>query len=352
MASAGCEGSQDEWMCGGLYISDLGVLFASGEADEFSSGLVPWAGIRHIDADGAHVKLSLQDRQFQALRLQLSIPNDREWIEEYWKLRSIASVDVESIEKDESVIHPSEDLSPASTSRTSLFSRMTGGSACDSQDSVLRDIRHSMRQSVKSISSYMVASPPSSLGESLHEGQLPELTLAKVRSALEGGGCVLEHTRASVKAMEPMESTPWLASKRVAGSLVRRVTCTVPVPQDIPKALSRIVSLPDVSRCTKIYRLHFCGDKMTLTNQSTTHDITFGENFRVVEEVTFEAHPSGGVEFKLYCDVVWVTPLPWTHKMVKAYIEKKSKETAVTSVACLREILLAQTAAGPAGHES
>merc|ERR1712050_711461 len=95
-------------------------------------------------------------------------------------------------------------------------------------------------------------------------------------------------------------------SKRSPGVMVRKTTFTLPVPQDFSKAVTRLVNLPSETKVTAIYRLCHDADTLVFTVQFCSHDIPFGENFRVHETVQFKPHSVDGVEATKWVEVMWV----------------------------------------------
>lgn len=107
--------------------------------------------------------------------------------------------------------------------------------------------------------------------------------------------------------------------------MVRKATFTLPVPQDFPRAVTRLVNLPVETKVTAVFRLHPQADQLVFTVQFCSHDIPYGENFRVHETVVFKADPAGGAETQQWVEVLWIASLPWTHGVLKSIIEQKSK---------------------------
>lgn len=50
------------------------------------------------------------------------------------------------------------------------------------------------------------------------------------------------------KQAADLSMTPWRASKQSPGVLVRKATFLFPIPQDFPKAVTRLVSIPEATK--------------------------------------------------------------------------------------------------------
>jgi len=129
-------------------------------------------------------------------------------------------------------------------------------------------------------------------------------------------------------------ATPWGESKRAPGVMVRKATFTVPVPQDFPRAVTKLVQLPKETRVTAIFRLLLSqDDDLIFTAQICSHDIPYGDNFRVHETSRFRAASSGGIEATNWVEVMWIANLPWTHGALKSLIDQRTR-TKTESLMC------------------
>merc|ERR1712039_588249 len=98
------------------------------------------------------------------------------------------------------------------------------------------------------------------------------------------------------KQAKDISATPWTESKRSLGVMVRKITFTVPVPQDFPRAITRLVQLPTETRVTAIFRLLSQDSDLVVTGQLCSHDIPYGDSFRVHETVRFRATGESGAK--------------------------------------------------------
>merc|ERR1712060_576017 len=84
-------------------------------------------------------------------------------------------------------------------------------------------------------------------------------------------------------------------------------------------------SIPESSLLTEVFQLRAEENTVVLTSQYCTHDIPYGESFRIQETIAFQALPSGEIDFKKWCEVIWVTALPWLLTPLKGFVETKTK---------------------------
>lgn len=383
--------TDDEWAMGCLFISDTGLAFDSGdipgECISFQTGFIPWQEITGIDKPfGPKTLLTLSlksapGRPFSTLRLQLSITGDVEWLEEFWRFRTglgglglgrIRAGSCTVPDGDEMIQAPRESFVPRllhaqldHDEHAPLVGSGSGVALAVDEDrtgelsgpSILQRRRHTLRLSAtsmplgpsmsgasdgklaKSISEAFADTPSGPVAAQvpvnespLRTEQLPTLTLAQVGAALASDDCVPRCLREGSLAVTDLMVTPWAESRRMPGTWVRRATFRMSLPKDIPRAISRLISLPETSSVTMVYRLRRNDERVVMTSQTCTHEVTFGENFRVQETLLFQPSDGPCLEAAKYAEIIWVAPLPWTHSAIKSFIEKKAKADSTTSM--------------------
>jgi len=119
------------------------------------------------------------------------------------------------------------------------------------------------------------------------------------------------------------EPCRWASSSRVEGTAVRVLNFTMPLPQDLPRAVAILINLPESTRITNTYRLRKSADEITLIVQVNTPGVPFGENFRIQELSSFRRLPGGGIELRKWVEVIWIVALPWGCGPIKTFAEKK-----------------------------
>jgi len=139
-------------------------------------------------------------------------------------------------------------------------------------------------------------------------------------------------------------STAWEDCKLHPGSQVRKCIYTTPVPQDIPAFAKRLLNVPEqIGGCT-VWRLSGTNQELLLLQHSYTRDLLYGDRFKVQSIIHFSEENSG-VTIQQWIEIVWVKPLPWTHGMVRHFIDTKARQDAMDSagdmVQCLKDAVAA-----------
>jgi len=390
MASAGDE----EWFLGGLFISDVGIVFdTGGNVDDsicFQTGFLAWTRVVELERPGPKtemvLKLSSGFKNFSELRLQLSIVDDVEWIEEFWKLRTSFGPSVDNMIPDEkeSIQLPlktsrprllmngggqSPTVSPhkrqESIKRTpsillqrrlsgcvsgqlktpAVATPATGGATVSGGDSPVTVLQTRLLSTESAVSEVYAEAPDGRKAAQAPENEaplckdsLPAATAEAIFAALRREDCLPRVVRETREARD-VAATPWSESRRTAGLWVRKASFTIPLPKDFPKAVTRLVALPEESNITAVFRVFQRDNMVFMTTQSCSHDVPFGENFRVHETVAFKPSPSGGVDIEKWVEIMWVAALPWTHGVLRGVIEKKAKADAAKDLGGLLSVL-------------
>lgn len=162
---------------------------------------------------------------------------------------------------------------------------------------------------------------------------MPSADIAAISAKLTSDNWLTSFLKENKKARD-ISATQWAESKRSPGVMVRKATFTVPVPQDFPRAVTKLIQLPIETKVTAIFRLLLLqDDDLIFTAQMCSHDIPYGDNFRVHETVRFRLTEGGGVESTNWVEVMWISSLPWTHGMLKSIIDQRTK-TKTESLMC------------------
>lgn len=271
------------------------------------------------------------------MRLQLSVTHDMEWLTAFWQLHA----GIAQLRRMPSKAEPANTSGKWQLKNKDALDVPTESAANSRENSpenspvsLLQREPNTIAMKVSHMSSGNSSSSFADTGECVplaeapgaepaQTEQLETLTLEKAREALENEDCLPRFLRENVNAFE-LTTTPWSESKRISGTLVRKSTFKMALPTDIPHFLQRLIAMPQNSSVTTVYCLRASPEQLILTFQTCTHDVTFGENFRVKETLAFEGLPAGGVKVKQWIEVVWLEPLPWTHSAIQSYIENRS----------------------------
>jgi len=175
--------------------------------------------------------------------------------------------------------------------------------------------------------------------EPLFTGNLAGMSLNEVRLKLHSKDWPMAQFLKEALGAYDLTETRWCTSESVPGTAARRARFIMPLPKDVPGAVAMLVSLPETSHVTIVYRLRDSESEVVLLQQTCTHDVTFGENFRVQETLSFTPSRAGGVDVRKWVEVIWAVSLPWSMGAVKSFIERKSNSAAKASASHLVRVL-------------
>jgi len=152
------------------------------------------------------------------------------------------------------------------------------------------------------------------------------LSLARAQAALErtDNSPLLNFLEEAFQCSN-FSTTDWMHSSDTGNAKIRHSSYTMPVPGDIPDVVARLLRVPDTIRGTTVWRMHADSRELVLVQHTQTKDVLYGDRFKLQNTMSVVEEPTGGVMVSTWTDVVWATPLPWTHGMIKHVIEKKAK---------------------------
>jgi len=169
---------------------------------------------------------------------------------------------------------------------------------------------------------------------------LPKVTIPRLRDALERtDSCPLLRFLRDEMGCYDMRTTNWKSNGDEAGGLVRKSDYTMLVPRDIPETAARLLRIPEHITGTTIWHLRRDGPDLLVVQHSYTGDVLYGDRFQLQNTFSFRPEPEGGIVISTWTDVVWVSPLPWTHTVVRHVIERKAKADSVAVAAQLADII-------------
>lgn len=120
-------------------------------------------------------------------------------------------------------------------------------------------------------------------------------------------------------------TTAWEEGGEHAGTKVRKCSYITPVPADVPAFARRLLSVPDEISTSTVWQLSGDEKEMLLQQHSYCRDILYGDRFKVQNVLHFCEETEGVVTARQWMDIVWDKPLPWTHGVVRHFIETKTK---------------------------
>lgn len=376
------------WFPGGLFISDCGVAFDSGKIQgfplAFRTGLLRWEDIVKIDRTVTSgqcpvttLALTLAGGlKMDKLLVQLSISEDVEWLEQFWGLATDNSplggnfpvpqrqwsipTEFDSLEIPLKTPMPRLMRGDATPPSRGVFQEAEDGAktrirSIGRQDSLLDSLVNLNESEEVSKSE----AEPQPMLQTLPTSEFPTVPGpddaclgAPLKAVRMGSGVSLEKLKKiffredfmrrfywEQNKAEELTTSGW--AKSTHGNLFLKVSFIMPLPDDVPRVITRLVSIPTKSRATAVWQMTCTETCIRVTYQTCTHEVPFGENFRIQETVSFEKE-GAGIEMKKWANVVWVSSLPWTHGIVKTFTEQKAIDTATKSFGMMQSFLESQ----------
>eukprot|EP00435_Cladocopium_sp_Y103_P035812 s3630_g9.t1 len=155
---------------------------------------------------------------------------------------------------------------------------------------------------------------------------IQQATVSKIWSVLKRlDACPLIQFLSQVGNCYDFHTTPWVA---IPGAQVRTCCYMAPVPEDVPHFARRLLNVPDQLSSTSVWRLVQGPEEMRFVQHSSTSDVLYGDRFKVQCTVRFREQAQG-VVVDQWCDIVWDMPLPWTHVVVRHFIEHRALHDAL-----------------------
>lgn len=336
----------DDYSLGGLFLSDVGLAFDTGNVPEgrVESGFICWKDVEKFTRPAAANSLVLSvvgNPNFSELRLQLTITADAEWFEGFVESVIGDVVVEEGTARSKAVAFKDQvSTSSISTQQDGPKVLLTQLSSCSSiategskqPDAWITRAEHRAITLASRLSGEYAEAPGGRQAFHIPEGdkplaveKLPSAIIATISAKLSHDNWLTSFLKEN-KLARDICATPWAECTRAPGVMVRKATFTVSVPQDFPRAVTKLVQLPKETKVTAIFRLLLSQeDDLIFTAQICSHDIPYGDNFRVHETARFRPTGSTGVEATNWVEVMWIADLPWTHGALKSIIDQRTK---------------------------
>lgn len=175
---------------------------------------------------------------------------------------------------------------------------------------------------------------------------IQQATVSKIWSVLKRlDACPLIQFLSQAGNCYDFHTTPWVACNVIPGAQVRKCCYMAPVPEDVPGFARRLLNVPDQLSSTSVWRLVRDPEEMRFVQHSYTSDVLYGDRFKVQCTVRFREQTQG-VVVDQWCDIVWDKPLPWTHGVVRHFIEHRARHDAMAMggdlVRCIQDALESQ----------
>lgn len=323
--------SSEEWFMGRLFVSERGVAvqgsmgtIAHRKEAQVSSGLVPWECVADMEQDTlqqtvliVHLKPGTLDQS--ELRLQLGMSAECDRLRQAWDhYKNHEDIDFHSFLSVVSGISENHNQDGVRNMINSQVMRNGLRSFHLKADSPITQTFH--------VATKGLAQVPNLSGP-LCSVHFPNVSLETVRRCFEKDNdwFLCRFQIEALKASE-LSCTPWTEGQLVSGSLVRRVCFKLPAPDDVPKAVARVIGFPPVLDSVLIARLHCEEDQITLLMHSMSLNVPYGDQQRVEDVLQFTADKDGGITVSKYIKMIFSKDLPWTLGIAKSFLNMKVKQ--------------------------
>jgi len=156
---------------------------------------------------------------------------------------------------------------------------------------------------------------------------LPSCTVAGVLAAIEQDRGF--HRRFLTEAFDCTDfAATELVSLRDIGAQKFGLSYTMSTPKDMPTTLKRLSLMPDTMPGTDTIWFTVDPDRddeLIVVERRANEGITYSDRFFIEVTIRAKADPAGGVSVTQWVEVVWTSPLPWTHKIATKIVENKIK---------------------------
>lgn len=142
--------------------------------------------------------------------------------------------------------------------------------------------------------------------------------------------------------------TPWAPHHTLPGAHGNQVHCWVPPPKEVPSLALKAVGASKAVSSTTQHSLLSGGDRAVLIQETQVAGALYSDHFQVRHTHSFAPDPAGGLEWQSWVQVVWVKPLPWTHRFVEVVLERQVHAKALASGATFAALLERRSAAAAA----
>lgn len=123
-------------------------------------------------------------------------------------------------------------------------------------------------------------------------------------------------------------STPWVTCTAEPHTYLRAAEYTMPLPNDVPKAVARAVAIPEFCKASMALRVRNEGHGLRVEQVTSTPDVPFGDRFYTQDVFSFQPFPGGGVSVKRWTCTVWLKPFSLPLRMIEYTIKDKTLKNA------------------------
>eukprot|EP00929_Paragymnodinium_shiwhaense_P096225 TRINITY_DN5776_c0_g2_i1.p1 TRINITY_DN5776_c0_g2~~TRINITY_DN5776_c0_g2_i1.p1 ORF type:complete len:161 (+),score=34.41 TRINITY_DN5776_c0_g2_i1:186-668(+) len=123
-----------------------------------------------------------------------------------------------------------------------------------------------------------------------------------------------------VQNFKTTKMSPWTD---YVDSQVRTAKAMIPLPKDLPAAVRRLASIPDVAEASMSWRAVKVDGGLDIVLHNRNTEVPFGDRFTVEEVCHFRRHPDGGAALSKTVGLVWVKPFSWSLKWLQKVIDQQ-----------------------------
>jgi hypothetical protein len=323
--------SSDEWCMGQFFISEKGIAVhgASGEyqAASLCTGLLSWDSIQGIESEKSEVKITLNQSTFahNMLRLQLGIAAEGNRIRQAWHHYSLPTEDNDQFQFHSFTScndHCDEDLFAADDCLKPHRNGRMAGFRLQADAPITTSFHAKPVCSDQAFHETMGKGP-------ICTGNLANVSLETVRRCLEkDDDWFLCRFQTEILKAFDFSVTPWTQGQLIPGTLVRKMDLKLPAPDDVPKAVAKMIGFPPVMDSVLMARLHSTKDQITLLMHSNSLNVPYGDCQRIEDVLVFTPDENGGVNVAKWIQIGWIKAMPWTLSLAKSFLQSKVTQDA------------------------
>jgi len=155
---------------------------------------------------------------------------------------------------------------------------------------------------------------------------IPQATICKIWETMQRpSSCPLIQFLSQVGGCHDFHTSMWEDCQEVFGSKIRKCCYMAPIPDDIPNFARRLLNIPSQISTCSVWRLLYSPEEMRFVQQSYTGDVLYGDRFKVQCTVRFtQERETKSVTVDQWVEIAWDKPLPFTHGVVRCFIESKA----------------------------
>lgn len=324
-------GRLEDMFMGRLYVGECGIavqetsgMFAGGRETALNTGFLSWDCIESMEIEKSEVQLHFcccgPEMVSQELRLQLGSGAECTRLKQYWFQFGVW-----------------DKGSPGGMSATFAFHSFSASMVFDGMGSdqtfPQRQYSPPFMQEAKApiTASFLKDSEALPTLAVLHDKKplcsrsIEGVTLESVQRLFEqNDNWFLCQFQAKVLQGREITATPWTEGQLIQGTQVRRVSLKVPSPEDVPKAVAKVIGFPPDVECSLVARLHCTDSQVALVMQSCSLNVPYGDCQKIEDVIVVTPDGDGAVKISKWIKMVFLK-MPFAIKVAKGFLESQLK---------------------------